>query len=213
MIRRATWLAWLILAVSVGVVVLLRKEGIAAQEPQATPTEALQAFWQISPDQIQALRIEETETGRVMEAHRQDQATWVLTLPEQGQADAVRLEQALLGLTLPAPYGALKDPESLSAYGLEEPLYLIRLTGAEGNELVLHIGRVDPTGSMQYVMRPSDPTVYLFQTYQFTGVLALLDPLPLEEGATEPAGRLSPGGDEQVISALLRWTSVLEVAA
>jgi hypothetical protein len=77
------------------------------------------------------------------------------------------------------------DPGALAAYGLERPLLIVLIRGAEGRPvLTLEVGNVAPDGLSRYARLPRDGSVMTIPGYQIDGLLALVKAAP---AASAPA--------------------------
>lgn len=71
------------------------------------------------------------------------------------------------------------DPSALAVYGLERPLLIVLIRGAEGRPvLTLEVGNVAPDGLSRYVRLPRDGSVMTIPGYQIDGLLALVKAAP-----------------------------------
>lgn len=71
------------------------------------------------------------------------------------------------------------DPGALAAYGLERPLLIVLIRGAEGRPvLTLEVGNVAPDGLSRYVRLPRDGSVLTIPGYQIEGLISLMQAGP-----------------------------------
>lgn len=176
MIRRTTWiLIGLLAAAVVGALAWTRRTPPA--ETDLTPTP--QAIWEVDSASIRSIRIEDLESGTVVEVERNPEEAWHLVQPTPGPADAGRVERGATWLALPRPTSVLHDVEDLAAFGLDKPSKRIVVVFQDGSSKELNIGRTDPTGSVVYVQEPESRDILLIRRFGLDEVLGLLDPIPL----------------------------------
>ena len=203
MIRRSTWILLGAFAVLLGAtIVWTRTRPGPGETPVKDATPTAEPLWSVPATDIVGLRVEDLQTGAVLEVRRGDEQTpWRMLEPEEGPADAARVEWAVNALLSPRPRGALPAPDDLAPYGLAQPAH--QVTVFFGGDLTrsFAIGRVSPTGGVFYATVPGQPGIVLMSEYSLSDVLSLLDPLPylptptpsetpspIATGTPEPAG-------------------------
>lgn len=168
----------------VGAVVWSRSRPATAPQTDATPT--MSPLWTTTPADIQSLKLEDMETGQVVEAHRDPQSGWALDQPT-GLADSGRLEMAADSLLAPMPSDSLSSA-NLKDFGLASPHQRVTLTLKDGSTKVLEIGSTAPTGSVVYVKDPAlGNTVYFLDSYGLSDVTGLLDNPPIATPTPVPS--------------------------
>ena len=203
MIRRSTWILLAIFAVVLGGAILWSRSTSASGSTagaEATPT--LEPLWSIPTTDILGLRVEDLETGAIVELRRGDEQTpWRMVEPEETPADASRVEWAVTALVSPRPQATLPLPDDLEPFGLAEPS--LRVTVYMAGEVArgFDVGRVSPTGGVYYVTVPGRAEIVMLNEYSLSDVLSLLDELPYAPTATPgeptslpPTGTPAPTG-------------------
>lgn len=158
----------------------------AATTPQADATPTMSPLWTTTPADIQSLKLEDMETGQVVEAHRDPQSGWALDQPT-GLADSGRLEMAADSLLGPIPSDSLASA-NLKDFGLASPHQRVTITLKDGSIRVLEIGSTAPTGSVVYVKDPAlGNTVYFLDSSGLADVTGLLDNPPIANPTPIPS--------------------------
>lgn len=192
MIRRNTWI---VLAAFLGLLgVYLWWSSQAAQPAdELIPTPA--PLWQVTPDQIRAILVEDLVSGSRVSAQRDAEAGWLVTDPAGAVQDAGRVERASTWLQAPVPRSDLGPQSDLEPFGLLSPSYRVTVTLAGGTDLVLEVGRDTPTGSSRYVSFVGRPGVLVFSTSgleEVLGLLVELIPTPTPTITATPTVSLTP---------------------
>jgi hypothetical protein len=203
MIRRSTWVLLAAFALVLGGALIWTRtnkgRGVSASA-EATPT--LTPLWSVPTTDILGLRVENLETGSVVELRRGDEQTpWKMVKPEEGAADASRVEWAVTALVSPRPQAILAEPDDLAPFGLAKPAKRVTVFLAGDVTRSFEIGRVSPTGGVFYALVPGTGGIVLLNEYSLSDVLSLLDELPYPPTATAgaptsppPTGTPAPSG-------------------
>ena len=181
----ALWLAVLALALAAVVWQAVRPASPAAPDEDnaaATPLIAApEASWVavelLGPDGLQ--RFERDSANRWLKhadvagetadhQHRADAATAERITAVFGTFSRTRIERSLA-----------VDPGALAAYGLERPLLIVLIRGAEGRPmLTMEVGSGAPDGLSRYVRLPRDGSVLTIPGYQIDGLISLVQSGP-----------------------------------
>lgn len=111
---------------------------------------------------------------------RRGEAGWALEGGSAVQgAGATRLDTAVKMLHRSGPVREIA-PEELSGvdtrpFGLEEPVVVATLAGADGRTLTVRFGALNPEGFLQYMRIDGDPKVYLMSRFIGAEWLAALE--------------------------------------
>lgn len=145
--RPATWIAVLLFAALVGLIVLINQREKQA-EAQATPTSLGEdAFVFDNESALTAIEVKPAD-GETFRTERNAENVWVLTLPIEAEADQGTVEAAASQVT------ALKVTSELDAdpkiLGLEKPAFVVTVEFQDGATHRLEVGDKTPTGNGYY---------------------------------------------------------------
>lgn len=181
----ALWLAVLTLALAAVVWQAVRPAGPAAPDEDnvaaapliTTPEASWSAVELLGPEGLQ--RFERDSANRWLK--HADMAGE--TADHQHRADAASAERIAAAFGTFSRTGIERslavDPSGLAAYGLERPLLIVLIRGAEGRPvLTLEVGNVAPDGLSRYVRLPRDGSVMTIPGYQIDGLLSLVKVAP-----------------------------------
>lgn len=177
----ALWLAVLALALAAVVWQAVRPAGPAAIDEDnvaaapliAAPEASWTAVELLGPEGLQ--RFERDSANRWLKhadvagetadhQHRADTASAERIKAAFGTFSRTGIERSLV-----------VDPGGLAAYGLERPLLIVLIRGAEGRPvLTLEVGNVAPDGLSRYARLPRDGSVMTIPGYQIDGLIALV---------------------------------------
>lgn len=175
MIRRTTWL---VLGAFVGLLgIYLWWSSQAPASPEGEPTSTPAPLWQVAPEQIRSILIEDLVSGERVSAMREPEVGWRVTEPIGAVQDVSRTERAATWLQAPVPRSDLGEHADLEPFGLVNPSHRVTVTLAGGTELVLEVGGNTPTGSSQYVRFAGRPGVLVFTRSGLQEALGLLSEL------------------------------------
>ena len=180
MIRRSTWVLLAMFAVLLGAtMVWTRSRPAPGDRPAAGGTPTLAPLWSVPANEIVGLRLEDRDSGTILELRRGDEATpWRMLLPVEGPADAGRVEWAVNSLLAPRPRGTIPAPPDLEPYGLASPSRQVTVYFEGDVSKSFALGRISPTGGVFYVSVPGQGDVVLLNEISVSDVLSLLDALP-----------------------------------
>jgi hypothetical protein len=131
-----------------------------------------------------SLKIEDLETGDIVQAHRNASPGWVLDQPKD-LADVGRLEIAADTLASLVPSDSSPDAD-LAAFGLDNPSFRITVGLRDGSSDQLLVGQTSPTGDVVYVKLPSSGTVYFVSSYTLGNVTAMAGSPPIATATPRP---------------------------
>ncbi len=197
MIRRSTWILLAAFAlVLAGALIWTRTRAAPGSVPAADATPTLEPLWSVPAADILGLRVEDLETGEMVELRRGDGETpWRMVQPEEAPADAAQVEWAVTALVSPRPQGTLPMPEDLEPFGLAEPSNRVTVFMAGDVTRSFEVGRVSPAGGVFYVTVPGRNEIVMLNQYSLLDVLSLFYELPYAPTATltEPPSLLPTG--------------------
>jgi hypothetical protein len=119
--------------------------------------------------------VEYLATGDVVELEREDDGSWALLQPEEGNLSQDRAQQVVDWLEAPRPRTTIPDPGDLLDFGLAEPTHRVTIRLADGSTRTLEVGAETPIGTTQYLRLPDQATVLVVSKYGLDDVLGLLD--------------------------------------
>jgi hypothetical protein len=173
MIRRSTWIllaAFVVLLA--GAILWSRSKPGVEEAAQAGATPTAEPLWSVPSTDIVGLRLEDLQTGVVVEVRRGD-------------------EWAANSLLSPRPRGTLPATDDLAPFGLANPSRRVTVFLRGNVARSFEIGRISPTGGVFYVAVPGHPEIVLLNEFSLADVLSLLDDLPYPPTAT-PGEALPP---------------------
>jgi len=193
MIRRSTWILLTTFVVLLaGAILWSRSKPGLEEAAQAGATPTAEPLWSVPSTDIVGLRLEDLQTGVVVEVRRGDEQTpWRMIAPVEGPADAARVEWAVNSLLSPRPRGTLPATDDLAPFGLANPSRRVTVFLRGDVARSFEIGRISPTGGVFYVAVPGHPEIVLLNEFSLADVLSLLDDLPYPSTAT-PGEALPP---------------------
>lgn len=193
MIRRSTWIMLVaFVAVLAGALVWNRRTETETAEPLPTP----ESLWSYDSAEIEGLRVEDLVSGEVVEVRRDPGTVWVLVQPEEGPADAGRVEQAVTWVRSPPVSRVLAGERDLGPFGLAEPNIRVILVLKDGNTRSFDVGAATGIAGTTYIKATGSDGIQVVSGYSLDDVLALLDDPPVVQPtltAEPPADSVMPG--------------------
>jgi hypothetical protein len=186
---RTTGILFLVLLI-IGAAVLALQQRYSAGA-QATPTpagpfvEVVDLFDGVLVEDVVRLEIVRAEPEDEAVFAREEDSSWVQTVPTTTQVFSPTLTNQITGLlNTRARRSFSAEGGDLAPYGLDDPQASIVLAVRRAAEVVrfeVVLGNHTPTGDAYYVQRRGDPRVHLLSTAALDGVLGLLDHVPLPQ--------------------------------
>lgn len=153
-VRTGTWVAVLVFIAVIATLLYMNRK--AETEATATETPAAEEAFIFPNDSIvTSLEVKPAE-GTTVKVERNEDKTWVLSLPEKAEADQAASEAAATqigALSIVTSIEGNKDP---SIFGLDAPVYTITVTFEDGEKGTLEIGDTTPTSTGYYVRLDKD---------------------------------------------------------
>ena len=171
MIRRSTWvvlgsfLALLVLAITIS----RRTPDIETSTAAPSP----EPLWELSSNAIGGLFIENFEADVLVELQRDAEFGWLLLQPQEGPADAAKVEEAVSWLARPQPSRVFVSEENLSQFGLLDPIARVTIILNEEESESFIIGNEAPTGNSTYIAIEGKPQVYVVSKFSLDSVINL----------------------------------------
>jgi len=151
------------------------------EEVEITPTADQELL--ISPDlTVSSLRIE-VVGSQLVEVERDDQGQWNLIVPEGYETDTASVDSAISQLSSLRILSEFDQGIDLGGAGLVVPVYRITASSKNGEEVVLDIGKLSPTGSGYYI-RKGGKDVYIVSKYSLDSIIKLVEEPPIKPSPT-----------------------------
>ena len=176
MIRRSTWVVLMLFAAVLGIAWYLNRNPIKKEVEAATPTPKEKLF-ALGSAKITGLGVE-SKDGTGVELIDSGNETWLLKLPTEEAADNATVNSTIYQLQNADILSRLNPVPNLTAMGLDEPAYLIKLAVDNGQQLVLQVGEETPTKSGYYVRLNNDDPVIVAK-FSLSSTLAWIEMPPI----------------------------------
>ncbi len=183
MIRRTTWIILAVFVILLGVVwVFPRIKGRLSSSSQATATPETKFLVNLDEKNIKSLQAEDS-AGKVVALGRDANGVWTLVEPAGKQIDLAAAESGvtqLLSLPITLTLEPAFDPASI---GLNPAADIITLDLADGNKMVVKVGKLTPIKNGYYTQLNDGP-VTVVNNYSLDAFLKMLDNPPVLETPT-----------------------------
>ncbi|MCH7586941.1 MAG: DUF4340 domain-containing protein [Chloroflexi bacterium] len=171
MIRRSTWMVLgSFFALLVVAIVISRSD---PELDASTPVPRPEPLWELTASSIEGLLVENLESGVLVDLRRDVEFGWLLLQPQQGPADAAKIEEAVSWLARPQPLRVLASEENLLQFGLLDPRGRVTIILNEEESEILIIGNDVPTGNSTYIAIEGKPEVYVVSKFSIDSVTNL----------------------------------------
>lgn len=200
---RTTTIVLVVILAALGlyvVLVQLPKDKAAAQ---LTPTQAggpVSFVWQVTADQVTAIRLDDRVKNRSLALVKDAQGAWTVSEPEAKLANSTAITGVLSSLTALSIDTTITSTTDLSAFGVLSPTYSLELTLADEKKLKAAIGDKTPTGSGYYLLREGEANALVVATYGLDSLIGMLDAPPYAPTATPPVSETPEGTAEPAAS-------------
>lgn len=166
--RTGTWVALIVLAAVIGAAVYMNRQAEEAANTEPTAAIEEESFVFAENSIVTGIEVKPAE-GETVALKRNEEKGWVLSKPEEVEADQGAAEAAasqIMALKIINEVDAQKDP---SIFGFDEPASTITVTFEGGKTSVLEVGDTTPSQS-GYYLRVDEKKVYVVS---FSGIDAL----------------------------------------
>lgn len=160
----------------------------------ATPEPEEFLFYDVDPNQIQKVQLENIAQGETVILVR-DGDGWRMEAPVQGEAYFLRVDGLVFDLSRIAVDRKLDTPGDLSSYGLNPAQFQVTITLQDGTVSTLLIGNENPDQNYAYAIKNGDPAVYLVDFSLRDDVIDLISSppyTPTPSPTPEPIGTPVP---------------------
>jgi hypothetical protein len=177
-------------------------DGLTSEQP-AADDEGLTALPDETPvlgidrNTIRAIEVENAEGDEVRVELQAD--GWQIVGSDNGLASSLIVTRAITDI---AQLGTTRiitpTEEGLAPFGLDDPVYVVRLYNEEGEAAQLNVGDESFTGTTIYVQRGNEPIVYLVNRFRLGSIREWFDDPPLQttpvkDFMSTPGGTAAPG--------------------
>jgi len=180
MLRRSTWIVLGIFALLVLGVFLWQHYGKTEEPVEPTPTVMVvnEMVFDLGEQSIAGFRIVGADGSSISFERDPVSINWIVSDQPAELADATQIETAVGNLSFLLIDTKMTTQPPLDSMGLDQPAYMITLVLSNGEQIVLNVGDLTPTGTGYYVQVDNDPAVVVSQT-EMDAVINLLKTPPL----------------------------------
>ena len=156
--RTGTWIALVGFIAIIATAIYLNRQ--AEEKAAATETPAAEEAFIFPEDSVvTSIEVKPAE-GDVVKVERNEEKTWVLSQPEEAEADQGAAEAAASQVNALGIVTAIEGEKDPSIFGLDLPVYTITITFENGETGILEVGDTTPTETGYYV-RMNKEKVYV----------------------------------------------------
>ncbi|NWF62848.1 MAG: DUF4340 domain-containing protein [Chloroflexi bacterium] len=156
--RPTTFIALIALAAVIGAAIYLNQQAETAAEAESTPA-AEESFLFAQDAIVNSIEVKPAE-GQTVALERNEKNAWVLTQPDEVEADQGLSEAAASQITALRIIDPIENTSDPSIFGLDAPAFIMTIGFEDGTTRVLEIGDKTPTNSGYYV-RTDDGKIYV----------------------------------------------------
>ncbi len=177
---------------------------VRGKEGREKAKEAEGRLWTLEEKDVAAIALLSPD-GRI-EARRQDEGGWRITLPRELDADGAELDRlAREAATLGRGETVEADAADLGRFGLQPPGSGVELTARDGKKYRVDFGADNPTGTFTYAARAGEKTVFQVPTAAAGSFRVKLDDvrdrtlLPFDQAEARQLELVTPKGRVAVV--------------
>jgi hypothetical protein len=141
---------------------------LRSPQEAAKPAAGQAPVFDLKPEDVS--RVEVVDAGKTVAAERTE-AGWRLVEPAGDEADARRIDSAVVQVAKLSATRKLEDASDLASYGLSSPTSRLLLAMKDGSTQELLIGSKTPDQSSYYVKRADSPAVFVTATFALGDLL------------------------------------------
>jgi hypothetical protein len=177
MIRRSTWIILLVFLVWLGGAWYFQKYQ-AEKAAAVTPTVARKLLFEgVDQEQISGIEIT-SALGQTFAVAKDQDGNWVIEGFTAADTNTYQIEDMLSQLSNLTILSELDPSLALESVGLKVPIYTLKLTLQDGQQRIVQLGNVTPTGSGYYAKKENS-TVAVVTKYVVDNLINYLDNPPL----------------------------------
>jgi hypothetical protein len=180
MLQRSTWIVLGIFALLVLGVFLWQRFGKVDEPVEPTPTVTVvnEMVYDLGEQSIAGFNIVGVDGLSISFERDPVSITWIVKDQPAELADSTQIETAVGKLSFLLIDTKLTTQPPLDSMGLDQPTYMITLILSNGEQIVLNVGDLTPTGTGYYVRVDNNPAVVVAKT-DLDSVINLLKTPPL----------------------------------
>ena len=152
--RTGTWVALLVFAAIIAAIVYLNRNPIEDAESEITPiAEEAPLFAEGSV--VTSIEVKPLE-GETVKLERNESQAWVLTQPDEVEADQGLAEAAASQITALRIVTEVDNSKDPSIFGFDQPAYILTIGFEGGTTSILEVGDTTPSENGYYVRMDGD---------------------------------------------------------
>lgn len=183
MIRRSTLVLVIIFVVLVLLAVGLQQKWFTPGAVTPTPTTIPPILDALPKDQLVTIQVAAGSNPTLTLSKRSD--GWQVTEPTGVSVDQSKVDQLISALYTLKQDNTDLSGKALESFGITPDSQVIKLTGQNGNTVILKIGSMTPTQNDYYIQVNDHPAV-IVPRFGLESILKLLDPVDLQTITATP---------------------------
>ncbi len=152
---RKTTIGLVVVFALLGLYVLLVQKPQEQVNTNATATAEAgknKVLWDFPLDQVISVHLDDLTQVRAVAFQKDTAGQWTVTQPSEGRGDVVLAERIIASLRRLYVLSEIPNVTDLVSFGLDHPLYRVRVGLADGSTYELTVGAKTLTGSGYYVI-------------------------------------------------------------
>ena len=183
MIRRSTLVLVIIFVVLVLLAVGLQQKWFTPGAVTPTPTTIPPILDTLPKDQLVTIQVAAGSNSTLTLSKQSD--SWQVSEPTGVSVDQSKVDQLLSALYTLKQDNTDLSGKTLESFGITPDSQVIKLTGQNGNTVILKIGSMTPTQNDYYIQVNDHPAV-IVPRFGLENILKLLDPAALQTTTATP---------------------------
>lgn len=147
--RTGTWVALLVFAAIIAAIIYLNQNPIEDAEAEITPV-AEEAPLFAEGSVVTSIEVKPLE-GEAVKLERNESQAWVLTQPDEVDADQAMAEAAASQVTALRIITEVDNKKDPSIFGFDQPAYILTVGFEDGTTSTLEVGDTTPSENGYYV--------------------------------------------------------------
>ena len=133
------------------------------EEASQTEAEVLELPVSVTDEEFAKVSIKTAENTMTFVRETQEDATvWVYEEDPEFPLNTTLVNTKIMSLTDPGITRILEDPEDISEYGLDDPLFEVKVEKTDGSSYVLYVGDKNTTNNDYYLMVEGYEEIFTF---------------------------------------------------